>query len=170
MWYCKINYGSGYQALQCVSRYQYWADQSICQILFNVLLSPSTSAGWPRSHRCLLRSMQAEHRIRLYIKSSIPFSWLLPTEVLPVPCPTLILFHSSHFLPHLPPLCSLPTPPSGPSLHSFRAHYHQANSSPWKAVLLKKIYSVAYPFIHHFTFTTLRQVYSGSQNNHKYFM
>ena len=78
------------------------------------------------------------------------------------------------------PLLPLPaTPPSSlllqthlsrPSLHSFTADYHQANSYPRKVVLLKKIYSVTYPFIHHFTLTTLRQVYARSQNNHRYFV
>ena len=36
---------------------------------FQWLLSPSTSADWPRSHRCLLRSIEAEHRIRLCTNS-----------------------------------------------------------------------------------------------------
>ena len=37
-----------------------WADRSICKILFSASLSPSTSADWPRSHKRLLSSMQAD--------------------------------------------------------------------------------------------------------------
>ena len=62
------------------------------------------------------------------------------------------------------PLSSLllPTHPSRPSLYSFTADHHQANSFPWKAVLLKRnsfsYISIYSPLHIHYIKTSLRPV------------
>ena len=67
--------------------------------------------------KCQTKPGSNTKKWHIYItaKTSFPSSWLIPTEVLPVPCPTLILFSTSKLLPHLhfsALYCALPTRPS----------------------------------------------------------
>ena len=89
------------------------------------------------------------------------FISLLYLSTPPTPC------HASLLSAHAEiPLQTSPLPLQNcTTLASFRY-----NSYPENTELLKKNYSVSYPFIYHITSTTLRQVNAGSQNNHKYFL
>ena len=109
-----------------------------------------------------------------FVYTSIPSNWLIPTEDLPFPCSTLILFHSSQPLPCLSPLCSCRhTPPNLP----FTAPKHAPPLllSGTTATLKTLYYWKKFIQLHIHLFITSHRPHqdkfmSGLQNNHKYFM